>query len=920
MKNKVLKVIGGILLIVVLLLIATPFFLKGKIADIIKNKVNSSINASFDFSDADLTLFSSFPYARVTMKDITLINRAPFEGDTLFAAKGVTLNMSIKELLKDASEPIILKSLKVDGGRLNIKVDKEENANYDIALEETGGQETVSANPSQSQFTLSLESYEIKDAIIQYGDASTGIFLTVEEMNHMGTGDLSLATSELDTETSGRVSFVMDSTQYLNRNPVKLKALIGIDLKENKYTFLENEALVNQLPLVFDGFVKLNEDNQEVDISFKTPSSDFKNFLAVIPEVYSKNIEKVTTTGNFTVEGEFKGVVDEKHIPKFKIDINSENASFKYPDLPKSVRNVFIDTEIANTTGITEDTFVDIRRLSFMIDEDKFNMVAKIRDLMGNTKVDAQVDGKMNLENISKAYPVPSGMDLKGILNADIATAFDMASIERKEYAKTRTKGTLLLKDFEYKSDEIPSPVILQSTAVSFNPTTVSLTELKGKTGNTDFDATGTIDNLLGFMFNNEKVEGRFNLKSNVFDISDFMVATDEGENKGEELAASSSSVPSEEKIKIPSFLDCTINASANTVVYDNLRLKDVKGTLKIKDETATLSNMSSSLFNGILAVNGEVSTKGKTPTFAMDLGMNNFSIAETFNGLEMFRTLAPIAKILHGAMNSEVRISGNLKDDFTPNLLSVTGSILAELMTSKIDAKDAPLLSALDGKLNFLDLENLNLKNLKTDLNFEDGVVKVKPFTLNYKDFAIDVAGSHSFDQELNYRATIQVPAKYLGKEVEQLMARINESSLEELTVPVTATIGGAYTNPKISTDLASGIKNITAQLVEIEKQKLINKGKDKAKDVIGDILAKNQKKTDSTKKENAEKVKDVLGGILGGTTKKNDTVTKKDSVETGSREAQKEAQKEAAKKILGGLFGKKKEPTEETKKDSVN
>ncbi|MDX1327339.1 MAG: AsmA-like C-terminal region-containing protein, partial [Arenibacter sp.] len=317
---------------------------------------------------------------------------------------------------------------------------------------------------------------------------------------------------------------------------------------------------------------------------------------------------------------------------------------------------------------------------------------------------------------------------------------------------------------------------------------------------------------------------------------------------------------------------------------------------------------------------NGEVSTKGKTPTFAMDLGMNNFSIAETFNGLEMFRTLAPIAKILHGAMNSEVRISGNLKDDFTPNLLSVTGSILAELMTSKIDAKDAPLLSALDGKLNFLDLENLNLKNLKTDLNFEDGVVKVKPFTLNYKDFAIDVAGSHSFDQELNYRATIQVPAKYLGKEVEQLMARINESSLEELTVPVTVSIGGAYTNPKISTDLASGIKNITAQLVEIEKQKLINKGKDKAKDVIGDILAKNQKKTDSTKKENAEKVKDVLGGIFGGTTKKNDTVTKKDSVETGGREAQKEAQKEAAKKILGGLFGKKKETAEETKKDSVN
>lgn len=918
MKKKVLKIIGGVILLVVVLLVATPFFFKGKIADILKNKVNNSINAQFDFAGADLALFSSFPYAKVTLENITLINRVPFQGDTLFAAKEVALSMSVKELLKDASEPLVLKSLKVDGGRLNIKVDKEENANYDIALAQEGQQEAVGNDASQSEFTLSLESYEISDAIINYGDASTGMYLRLDEMNHKGKGDLSMEISELDTQTSALVSFEMDSTKYLNRNRVKLNALIGVDLNENKYTFLKNEALVNQLALVFDGFIKLNEDHQEVDIRFKTASSDFKNFLAVIPEAYSKNIENVSTTGNFTVAGQFNGVVDDTHIPKFKIDINSENASFKYPDLPKSVRNVFIDTEITNSTGVTEDTYVDIRRVSFMIDGDKFNMVAKIRDLMGNTKVDAQLDGRMNLANISKAYPVPSDLDLKGILNADISTTFDMASIEQKKYENTKTKGTLQLKDFEYKSDEIPKPLILKSTAVTFNPSTVNLTELKGVTGKTDFDITGTIDNLLGFMFNNEKVEGKFNLKSNTFAIKDFMVPDTDEVNKEGEKTTSDSPASTVEKIKIPSFLDCTINASANTVVYDNLRLKDVKGTLTIRDEKATLSNMTSSIFDGKLALNGEVSTKGAIPTFAMDLGMNNFSISETFKELEMFRTLAPIAKILHGAMNSEVHISGNLKDDFTPNLLTISGNILAELMTSEIDAEEAPLLTALDGKLNFLNLEKLNFKDLKTTLTFEDGMVKVKPFTINYKDFAIDIAGSHSFDQTLSYTATVQVPAKYLGKEVSQLMARINESSLEALAIPVTANIGGVYNNPTVTTDLTSGIKNVTAQLVEIEKQKLIHKGKDKAKDVIGDILAKNQKTTDSTKKENSEKVKDVLGGLLGGSAKKTDT-TKKDSVGSVNKETQKEAQKEAAKKILGGIFGTKKD-SENTKKDSIN
>ena len=913
MKKKILKIVGGVFLVIILLLVAAPFFLKGKIAGIIKEKVNNSINATFDFSEADLTLFSSFPNATVTLDNITLINKAPFEGDTLFASDRVSLDMSIKELFKDASEPIAIKSLVLDGPRINIKVDKEENANYDIAVEDgSSPNNAADTASSESSFNLSMESYAINNAAIKYDDLSSGMSFAVTEMNHSGKGDLSLENSELDTETSGLVSFVMDSTQYLNKNPVQLKALIGVDLKESKYTFLKNEAMVNQLALVFDGFVKLNEDNQEVNISFKTPSSDFKNFLAVIPEAYSKDIAQVSTTGNFTVAGEFKGIVDDDHIPQFKIDINSENASFKYPDLPKAVRNVFIDTEISNNTGITEDTFVDIRKLSFMIDEDKFNMEAKISDLMGNTKVNAKIDGKMNLANISKAYPVPADLNLKGILIADISTAFDMASIENKRYENTKTAGNLKLSDFEYKSEEFPNPIILKSTSVTFNPTTVALNNLAGATGKTDFDASGTINNLLGFMFNNENIEGNFTLKSNTFAVNDFMVAETSEVGDGSDKEAATTST--EEKIKIPSFLDCTINASANTVIYDNLTLKDVKGTLVIRDEKAILSNMTSSIFDGKLALNGEVSTKEATPTFAMKLGMNSFKIAETFNALEMFRTLAPIAKILQGTLNSDVQISGSLKDDFTPNLNTISGNILAELLTDKIDAESAPLLTALDSKLNFLELDKLNLKDLKTALSFEDGVVKVKPFTIKYQDFAINVSGSHTFDQKLNYAATIEVPAKYLGKDINSIIARIDEKSLENLTIPVTANIGGGYTSPTVTTDLTSGIKNLTAQLVEIEKQKLINKGKDKAKDFIGDLIAKNQKATDSTKKENQEKTQDVIGGLLGAATKKTDTTTKTYTTTT----AKKEAQKEVAKKIIGGLFSKQKETTE-TKKDSV-
>ena len=791
---------------------------------------------------------------------------------------------------------------------------KAENANYDIGKAKEG--ESAPTEESTG-FQLNLKSYEITNAYISYVDRASGMQLELSDIQHKGTGDLSLETTELQTRTNALVSFGIDSTNYLNRNKVTLDALISVDLRENKYSFLKNEAVVNQLPLVFDGFVKVNEGSQEVDISFKTPSSDFKNFLAVVPVEYSKNIENVKTTGNFEVQGQFTGIVDGEHIPKFNIQVLSDNASFKYPDLPKSVRNVHIDTKINNTTGIAQDTYIDVDRLTFMIDEDRFNMIANISELMGNTQVNAKVDGKMNLANISKAYPVPASLDLKGLLHADISTAFDMASIENKQYEKTRTSGMMELRDFEYKSDELPNSISLKSTSLSFDPGTVTLNQLSGTTGQTDFNATGSIDNLLGFMFNDEKVKGDFDLKSDTFVLADFMVEEEPTEGDG---ASKTGSGTSGERIKIPSFLDANINASANTVVYDNLTLREVKGNLRIQDEKAVLGNMTSSMFDGKVSFNGEVSTKGETTTFAMKLGLDKLEIGETFKTMKLFKVLAPIAQMLQGKLDSDIELSGNLTDDLSPDLLSLSGNLLANIFTREVSTNETPLLSALDSELDFIDVKQLNLDELKTKLSFKDGVVSVKPFTIKYKDVAINVDGGHTFDQKLDYTATMEVPAKYLGKDINDLIAKIDDESLENLTIPVTANIGGVYSSPAVTTDFASGAKNLTAQLIAVQKQKLIAQGTDKAKDLISGVLRGNSDKSDSGEQQDPEEqdIKEALGGLLGDAGEKSPSQDKTDSLAPQKKEE--DVVTEKAKDILGGLLGRKKKDSPKSEKDSVN
>jgi len=874
--KKTLKIFGITILIIFLLLLAIPFAFQSQIKDLVKNFINDNLNAHVEFSDVSLSLIKSFPQAHVSVDDLTITNFAPFEGDTLTSAKAISFTMSIKELFKDAGEPVVVNSIKIDKASVLLKTDAQGNNNYDIAKSKE-----ESKPEENSSFALDIEDYSLNNSSLTYMDEGSKILLQISELNHKGKAAYTSNRSELDTNTEAFVSFSMDSTKYLKNNSIKLDALIDMDFNTNTYTFKDNKALVNQLPLEFKGYVKLLDEGQELDISFENPGSTFKDFLAVIPETYSKNIADVQTTGDFKVKGQLKGMVTEETIPTMDITITSDNASFKYPDLPKRVENITINTVVKNTTGKVDDTYLDIKALNFKIDNDVFKSSATLKNLMGNMLVNANIDGTLNLANISKAYPLQLDAPLSGILKAKLNTAFDMNAIETSAYERIKNSGTASLTGFSYSSKEMTNPVEVSKADITFNPEAISLNAFEAKTGKSDVSATGTIRNLIGFLLNKNNLEGTFNVNSNTFVLNDFMTSESE----------TTSTTTKKEAIKIPKFLDCTLNANAKTVVYDNLNLKDVKGTLTIKDQQASIKGLTSSLFDGALAVTGDVSTKEDVPDFNLNLGADGFDIAKSFDNLDLLKALAPIAKILQGKLNTTISLSGKLNNDFAPDLNTVNGSAFAELIGSAINSDQNALISSLGQSLNFVDFKKLDLKDLKAHLEFVNGKVNVKPFNLAYKDIGITVSGSHGFDKTMDFNAVFNVPAKYLGNDVNQLIGKINDNEVNKISIPVTANITGTYTSPKVSTDLTSGVSNLTKQLVEIEKQKLLNQGKGKINSLIGGLTGFNT----TTPKDSSS--------VQTTTTKTDSTATKPKSAVT-----------ESVKNVLGGLLKNKK------KKDSSN
>ena len=862
MLKKVLKVSAIVLVVIIAALFAIPYLFKDQIKAKIVDAINESVDAKVSFADADLSLFRNFPNATVGIEKLVIINKAPFEGDTLVSLGELNLKMSIKELFKGKEEPLNIEGVSSANGLINIIFNKDGVGNFDIALKDKKDDKKEEAGKPLS---LKIQNYKIENFTFRYIDQGSKIKMVIDSLNHEGTGDFTNSKLDLNTKTTAKVSLDMDKMNYMKNVKLTLDAVLGIDLDKSKYTFKENKALINQLPLEFDGFIQMAEKAQIYDLKFKTPTSSFTNFLGLIPSAYSSGLDGVKTTGDFTVNGFAKGELTETTVPKFNIEIASNNASFQYPNLPKSVQNIVIDTKIINETGILNDTYVNLDKLSFRIDQDVFSAKANIKNITVNPIVDAALKGTINLANLSKAYPIKMEKPLAGILKADVTTNFDMASVEKSQYQNIKNAGTMSLSGFKY-TDENNKSMNISTALVQFNTSTINLKQFEATTGKSDLSINGVLENFYGFMFKKQELKGNFNMSSNQLAVDDFMTSG--------EPAKTESKTPAKpaEAMKIPAFLNCTLNAKATTVLYDNLKLKDVSGKLIIKDEKAILENFKTSIFGGSIGLTGTVSTKEKVPTFDMNLGFNQVDIAQTFTQLDMMKKIAPIAGIINGKLNSTIKLNGNLDaKELTPDLKSLSGDLLGQLLSTTVNSKNSTLLNSLSSNVKFLDLNKLNLNDLKMALTFDNGKVNVKPFDIKYQDIKATIGGTHGFDQTMNYNIKFDVPAKYLGTEANNLINKLSSADAAKLdNIPINAALTGNFSNPKISTDMKAAVSNLTTQLVNQQKEKLTQKGTS----ALTDLINKNTKAKDTTQaaktekeqktQEVTKKASDLLNGLF--------------------------------------------------------
>ena len=190
---KSLKIFGGAIAFLLVMMFLFPILFPGKIEKEVKQFANNKLNGELNFKEANLSFFNHFPSLTLSLNEFCLKGSAPFKKDTLLAANEIAFGINLKTLIFDRK--VTIDKIFISDAFMNVKVNTNGEANYNVYISDNKKTTTDTSSTS-----LRLDKISIKNTHLVYDDKSTKILIEAKGFNYIGKGDLDQSIFDLKTE------------------------------------------------------------------------------------------------------------------------------------------------------------------------------------------------------------------------------------------------------------------------------------------------------------------------------------------------------------------------------------------------------------------------------------------------------------------------------------------------------------------------------------------------------------------------------------------------------------------------------------------------------------------------------------------------------------------------------------------------
>ncbi len=721
------------------ILVVFGFIFQDKVINSVSNEINQSLNSEIKVDALDFSFLTHFPKASVSLNHITGFESSNYAavGDTLFHFEELALSFSILDIIQGK---YILNSISVTDGYVNLEIDQAGQENYLFIKSDSS---------DTANFFLNLEEVILKNCEVKFRDFRTENQYAFDFPFLEANGTFS--STQITTALFGQTKvnkLVLENTPYLTNESGQID--IGVKFDLEKGIFQVSRGFIN-LRNKYQFEVVGHSSSSKYDYTFTAEKLDLDQAEPLIPRKHITFIDGYLLNGRADLSVNIKKGSKDKH-PQINGGFNITNGSF---NMKKSELKVGIN--------VLKGRF-DLGKLasssSTQIWVDQFDIRTKEGEAKGTFSLSnlnkpwykLKSKGKVDLIPFSEFLDLKNGFSMSGAADFDFQISgviHDLDSLTEADIKSMKGEATIHLLKAGFVIPNVPSIDSVSST-VRLSQEMVVLEKFNGIIAGSKTKGTVKAENWIKYIINSESTLRLFaQLHTHSIETNDWLMGAKED---------------SEKEFSFPDFITLQGHLEAESLHHTNTYITNLSADIKYVPRTLTLTKTRFNSFSGDLGVNLVMRQNKSSFSYDVNLQTKNVNLQKMLEAYSNFGQTAVTDTHIRGVLNCGLDISFESNNDFEINNSSIIAA--GDFMILNGEMIENKLLYQIPSEIEsntviglFINLEafekklhHIKFDTISNHLTIENGRVVIPKMHISSSALQIDIAGVHSFSNEMDY------------------------------------------------------------------------------------------------------------------------------------------------------------------------
>gem|GEM_PF-334394 len=709
------------------LLLLLVYLFRDELIQRFVEEANKSLNTPVSVGKVTVSPFEDFPNVSLVFSDVYIEDSHPAQ-QPLFTASRISFSLNALEAWRGI---YTIRQVRIRNSEIFLRINAEGKNNYTILKNNNASGHTV---------RFDLENVIIIQTRFEYKDEQT-------RQHHVLSSEKLLASIGRQADTyaiSARGQVVTEKigvryADLLVRKQFDVAAEVLYDDQRKLVTFQPSSLQLTKSVFDVSGTFGFADENR-IDLAVNGTNTTLGTLLSLLPEEQAHVWRAYESEGEVYFNLTMKGEMSARKDPITTIAFGCRQAQLKHPDYGAQITELSLEGSFATPSlASAKEARLFLKNMEGKLNGKLFTAALSILDLEQPT-IDFTFKGELDAASVFELYPLAGIKKMDGTLAADVSLRGDLQLLRSKETAQQlATRGTLQLAGLTLTGESEKTTFENLSGTLQFDRNDIAVSNLVGKWAGSNFQLNGILKNGVGYLLlANQPLGIEMDAAADFIDLNRVMpLNASPGDSAG--------GWPS-------SKISMNANATIGAMRYQRFFASQVKGDLLIKNRVAVSRMLQMNTMGGAVTINGIADGQdGHGLQIAAGLDVVRLHADSIFYVFKDFDQQFIQSHHLQGLVTAAVNLELALSDKFVLLPASLVADVSATIAQGQLIR-----FEPLQQLKKFLDDEGLarvQFAELKNDIHIENQTVYIPQMEIKTNVTQIQLSGTHTFDQHIDYR-----------------------------------------------------------------------------------------------------------------------------------------------------------------------